>query len=195
LSYGTSWHVTVGDGLVWIAAQKIQPALTLLTRQLDKKQKRRYQGSIIVSRGKTRIQMSILTEVSKLFESTARDSRHQSLVIGAVSMLTSHEGGLNALTQAFERNGLGHIIRSWIGNGENSPISPDQLKAVLGNDGLANLANKAGISPETATQYLTKSLPSLVDALTPNGKVDGTNDLLSRGKDVIAMFTSRWGGE
>src|SRR5579862_5055871 len=129
--------------------------------------------------------MSILTEVSKIFESTTNDSQRQSLVAEVVNMLTSREGGLHALTQNFEQNGLRHIISSWIGNGENAPISPDQIKSVLGNDCVANLAKKAGISPDTATQYLTKSLPSLVDALTPNGKVGGANDLMSLGKEIL----------
>ena len=135
-----------------------------------------------------RISMNILTEVSKIFESTTNDGHHQSLVAEAVNMLTSREGGLSALTQNFERNGLGDIISSWIGTGENAPISPDQIKSVLGSDCVANLANKAGISPEMATQYLTKSLPSLVDALTPNGKVGGANALMSRGKEILAAF-------
>jgi uncharacterized protein YidB (DUF937 family) len=135
--------------------------------------------------------MSILTEVSKIFESTTSDGQHQSLVAEAVTMLTCREGGLNALKQNFEQNGLGHIISSWIGNGENAPISPDQIKSVLGSDCVANLARKAGISPETATQYLTKSLPHLVDALTPNGQVGGANDLLSRGKEILAVFASK----
>ena len=135
--------------------------------------------------------MSILTEVSKIFESTTDDGQHQSLVAEAVNMLTSREGGLNALTQNFEQNGLRHIISSWIGNGENAPISPDQIKWVLGNDCVANLAKKAGISPDTATQYLTKSLPSLVDALTPNGKVGGANDLMSLGKEILTALASK----
>ena len=134
--------------------------------------------------------MSILTEVSKIFESTTSDGQHQSLVAEAVTMLTS-EGGLNALKQNFEQNGLGHIISSWIGNGENAAISPAQIESVLGSDCVANLARKAGISPETATQYLTKSLPHLVDALTPNGQVGKTNDLLSRGKEILAAFASK----
>jgi uncharacterized protein YidB (DUF937 family) len=138
-----------------------------------------------------RFKMSILTEVSKIFESTTNDGQHQSLVAEAVNMLTSREGGLNELKQNFEQNGLRHIISSWIGNGENAPISPDQIKSVLGNDSVANLAKKAGISPDTPTQYLTKSLPRLVDALTPNGKVGGTNDLMSRGKEILAVFASR----
>ena len=135
--------------------------------------------------------MSTPTEVSKIFESATNDGQHQSLVAEAVSMLTSRIGGLNALTQNFEQNGLGHIISSWIGNGENAPITPGQISSVLGSDCVTNLAKKAGISQETVTQYLSKSLPGLVDALTPNGKVGGTNDLMSRGKEILAAFASK----
>ena len=140
---------------------------------------------------KNQIQMSILTEVSKILENVTNDGQHESLVAEAVIMLTGREGGLKALTQNFEQNGLGHIISSWVGNGENAPISRDQINSVLGSDCVANLARKAGISPETAAQYLTKSLPSLVDALTPNGNVEGANDLMSRGKEILAAFASK----
>jgi uncharacterized protein YidB (DUF937 family) len=135
--------------------------------------------------------MSTLTGVSKIFEITTNDGQHQSLLAEAVNMLTSREGGLNTIMQAFQQNGLGHIISSWIGNGENAPISSDQIKSVLGSEYVVNLAKKAGISPETATQYLTKSLPTLVDALTPDGKVGGANDLMTRGKEILAVFASR----
>jgi hypothetical protein len=53
--------------------------------------------------------MSVLIEVSKIFESTTSDGQHQSLVAEAVTMLTARGGGLNALKQNFEQNGLGHI--------------------------------------------------------------------------------------
>jgi uncharacterized protein YidB (DUF937 family) len=138
--------------------------------------------------------MSILIEVSKIFESTGSDGQHQNLVAEAVTMLTTREGGLNALKQNFEQNGLGHIISSWIGNGENAPISPDQIKSALGSECVANLARRAGISPETATRYLTTSLPHLVDALTPNGQVGRANDLMSRGKEILAVFASKQQG-
>jgi len=135
--------------------------------------------------------MSILTEVSKIFESTTNDGHHQNLVAEAVTMLTSHEGGLNALTQNFEQHGLGHIVSSWIAPGVNVPISPEQVKTVLGSNCVATLARKAGISPEIASRYLADSLPHLVDALTPNGRVGGPNDLLSRGKEILAVFACK----
>jgi hypothetical protein len=52
--------------------------------------------------------LSILTEVSKIFESTASDGRHRNLEAEAVTILTCREGGLNALKQNFEQNGLEH---------------------------------------------------------------------------------------
>lgn len=134
--------------------------------------------------------MSTPSDVSKVFEATSHDAQHQSLIVEAVRMLTTHEGGLSALTQVFERNGLGHIVSSWIGNGDNASISPDQIKAVLGSERLADLAKRAGISPDTATRYLSNTLPSLVDALTPTGTVGGGGDLLSRGKEILAACTS-----
>jgi uncharacterized protein YidB (DUF937 family) len=135
--------------------------------------------------------MSTITDVSKILETTSNEGQHQSLVVEAVRMLTSREGGLTALTQTFERNGLGHIISSWIGTGENAPISADQIKATVGSERLADLAKKAGISPDTATQYLTNTLPRLVDALTPNGKVGNASDLFSMGKEILAAVAPK----
>jgi uncharacterized protein YidB (DUF937 family) len=42
------------------------------------------------------------------------------------------------------------------------------------------LAKKVGTAPDKASEYLTNTLPHLVDALTPNGQVGSSNDLVSR---------------
>ena len=39
-------------------------------------------------------------------------------------------GGLGGLLSSFEQAGLGHIAQSWIGNGPNQPVSPQQLQKV-----------------------------------------------------------------
>ena len=41
-------------------------------------------------------------------------------------------GGLSGLMTSFEQGGLGHIAQSWVGNGPNQPVSPQQLQGVLG---------------------------------------------------------------
>lgn len=84
----------------------------------------------------------------------------------------SSVGGLTGLVQAFQKNGLGEIVNSWVSTGKNLPISPEQITQGLGGDLLAQLASKAGLSTEAAGSQLAQLLPTLVDTLTPNGKIE-----------------------
>jgi len=78
-------------------------------------------------------------------------------------------GGLNGLLQSFQDKGLGETVSSWIGTGENLPISPDQIQSVLGSETMQNLASKFGISSEVVSSLLAQQLPTAVDKLTPDG--------------------------
>jgi len=81
-------------------------------------------------------------------------------------------GGLDGLVQAFQKNGLGDIVNSWVSTGQNLPITPSQIEQGLGGDLLSQLASKAGLSSGTASSQLAGLLPDLVDKLTPNGKIE-----------------------
>jgi len=78
-------------------------------------------------------------------------------------------GGLNGLVDKFKDAGLGDVVNSWIGTGENAPISADQLSGVLGGDLVGKLAGQLGLDPGQLTGQLSQMLPGLVDKLTPNG--------------------------
>ena len=80
-------------------------------------------------------------------------------------------GGLGDLMAAFDRNGMGELMRSWIGTGPNLPIGPEQLQQALGGDLLGGLANQAGLSPADASAGLAELLPQLIDRLTPQGQL------------------------
>jgi uncharacterized protein YidB (DUF937 family) len=41
-------------------------------------------------------------------------------------------GGLDVLLNQFKQSGLGDINNSWIGTGQNQPISPTQLREAIG---------------------------------------------------------------
>ena len=41
-------------------------------------------------------------------------------------------GGLGGLLNQFQQGGLGDVMKSWIGTGQNQPISPNQLGSALG---------------------------------------------------------------
>jgi len=97
-------------------------------------------------------------------------------------------GGLAGLVQAFQKNGLGDIVNSWVSTGKNLPATPDQIKQGLGSDFLNQLASKAGVSPDAASAQLSSLLPDVIDKVTPNGKIEagGVDQLLK-------MFQGRMG--
>ena len=81
-------------------------------------------------------------------------------------------GGLAGLVQAFQKNGLGEIVNSWVSTGKNLQVTPNQIEQGLGSDLLSQLAGKAGLSSGAASSQLAGLLPDLVDKLTPNGKIE-----------------------
>ncbi len=91
----------------------------------------------------------------------------------------SGAGGLGDLVAAFTRGGMGDVVQSWIGTGQNLPISADQLQKVLGSDTIAGLAKQLGMSQQDAGSGLADLLPQLVDTLTPQGQLPqgGLGDL------------------
>jgi uncharacterized protein YidB (DUF937 family) len=96
------------------------------------------------------------------------------LIQAAIGLLTKQGaggagGGLGGLISAFEGAGLGQIAQSWVSNGQNQAITPDQVQQALGGGHLEELAQAAGISPSEAAGHLSEILPGLVDKLTPQG--------------------------
>lgn len=104
--------------------------------------------------------------------------------LGGLLANNGSQGGLGGLVSKFEQAGLGDVIGSWIGKGDNAPISGGQLNDVLGNDTVANIAGKLGINAATLLPLLATMLPQLIDHLTPHGQVPAQglgehDDLLS----------------
>ena len=94
-------------------------------------------------------------------------------------------GGLSDLIGKFTQKGMGDVIGSWVGHGQNVPISPDQLSNVLGADTISDLAAQLGLSHEEAAGQLSQVLPEVVDRLTPQGHapaagLGGMDDLLAQ---------------
>lgn len=112
-------------------------------------------------------------------------------VLGGLLGGSSSAGGLGALISAFEQNGLGNIISSWIGTGQNLPISGDQLSSVLGSEQLQDIAQKLGLPAGAASGVLASVLPQIIDRLTPNGQVPQGGDLLEQGLDILKGFGAR----
>jgi uncharacterized protein YidB (DUF937 family) len=89
---------------------------------------------------------------------------------GAGSLLS---GGLGELLAKFEQNGQGDIAQSWVNNGPNQPISPQDLKQAIGPDVLATLEQQTGLSQQDVLARLSRELPGAVDKYTPEGQLPG----------------------
>jgi uncharacterized protein YidB (DUF937 family) len=116
--------------------------------------------------------MSILDSLANLTEKhpDVNETQHSTLLNSAMEMF-GNAGALSNLMSNAQSRGLGHIVGSWVGNGPNQSVAPDQLERVVGQDRIARLATRAGISPAIATAALARILPVLVDKMTPHGKL------------------------
>lgn len=90
-------------------------------------------------------------------------------------------GGLGELMEAFRRNGMGDKMDSWIGTGQNAPISAEEIERALGIDQVGSIAQHAGVQPREAASGMAAVLPELIDRLTPHGQAPqgGLGDIAS----------------
>ncbi len=80
-------------------------------------------------------------------------------------------GGLGGLLDKLQKGGLGNVVNSWVGSGQNQPVTPNQLGPALGPDIIKTLAQRSGLSEEELTKQLSQVLPGAVDKLTPAGRL------------------------
>ena len=80
-------------------------------------------------------------------------------------------GGLGGLLDKLQNGGLGNVVNSWVGAGQNQPVAPGQLGPALGSELIKALAQRSGLSEEELTKQLSQVLPGVVDKLTPAGRL------------------------
>lgn len=78
---------------------------------------------------------------------------------------------LPGLVAALEKGGLGPQVQSWLGNGQNMPITADQLQAVLGNTEVQNFARQMGLPIDEVLKLMAQYLPEIVNKASPNGVI------------------------
>ena len=132
--------------------------------------------------------MSFLDNMAGQIMEGALGRTSNPLAAGLLQMLNNHPGSIAGLVASCQQQGLGGIVSSWIGTGQNLPISADQIHQMLGSQQVQELAQKAGISTEDANSQLTTLLPSLVDKLTPNGQLPEHSSLLETGMSLLKSF-------
>ena len=85
--------------------------------------------------------------------------------------------GLGGLLQRFQQHGYGDVAGSWIANGPNQPIAPDQLHQALGGQTVDELSRQTGMPQQDVLSQLSQMLPQFIDRLTPQGRIPQQADL------------------
>ncbi|MFJ1586461.1 YidB family protein [Streptomyces sp. NPDC088197] len=109
---------------------------------------------------------------------------------GAAAANGASGNPFEGLLGMLNKSGLGEQARSWVGQGDNKPVTGDQIAQALPDDALRKAAQDAGVSPREAADHLAGSLPEAVDKLTPEGEVPQGESL----QDVISRQLGKLGG-
>ena len=96
--------------------------------------------------------------------------------------------GMNGLLDNLQSSGMGDQVKSWVGTGDNKPITPEAVTTAFGADHIAQAAKDAGMSPTEAASDLAKILPQVVDTASPTGQTPAASDYES-------MFARLFGGD
>ncbi len=100
----------------------------------------------------------------------------------ALSKLLGGENGgidLSSIVSKFSEGNLGETISSWLGDGENMPISADAVKDLFASDKISEFASSLGLSEDSAKGAIADALPDVVDKAT-SGENSLINDMLER---------------
>jgi uncharacterized protein YidB (DUF937 family) len=86
-------------------------------------------------------------------------------------------GGLTDLIGKLSSGGVAPQVNSWVAHGPNEPVQPGQLGSALGQNVLAELSQRTGMSQQELLSQLSAVLPQIINHLTPNGRMPTVADL------------------
>jgi uncharacterized protein YidB (DUF937 family) len=100
-------------------------------------------------------------------------------------------GGLTGLLLQLENAGLGEQVKSWLGPGENLPLTTEHVVAAFPPEQLDAWAAEAGITREQLASVLAHVLPQVIDHATPEGEVPAEDAATPNVTTVITRLLER----
>ena len=117
------------------------------------------------------------------------------LLAAILGMMTSPaQGGFGGFINRFKNAGLGDLANSWVTDGDNQPISGEQLESALGSETISKIAQDAGVPENETKSAMAYMVPHVVDTLTPNGEIPDTESLMERVGGFLSGFGGKIGG-
>jgi len=79
--------------------------------------------------------------------------------------------GIQGVVTQMTNAGLGQQVQSWIGMGDNLPVSGQQLQQAMDPAALQQMAQSTGLPPAQIADHVAQVLPQIVDQATPDGQM------------------------
>jgi uncharacterized protein YidB (DUF937 family) len=117
--------------------------------------------------------MGLFDGISGILENAI--ASHAGGLSGLMSEALSNFGGLDGIVAKLNDAGLGSKVNSWLGKGDNMPLTADEISSALGNAQLQELAVKLGVPMDQVSHVLAAHLPAAVDQASPNGVLVSSN--------------------
>ncbi len=122
---------------------------------------------------------------------TGTAQQGQSPLMLMALQLIQQNGGLPGIISKLQNGGLAQQVGSWVGTGQNAPVSGSQLQEVLGSGSIGQIAQQLGMSHGDTSSGLAQVLPQLIDHLTPNGQLgDNHSELLAQALSALTKRTA-----
>ncbi|MFD9012496.1 YidB family protein [Streptomyces sp. NPDC059552] len=90
---------------------------------------------------------------------------------GASGAQAGGNNPLGGLMDMLTKSGLADQAQSWLGTGDNKPVSGAQIAEAVPDEALQKAAAQAGVSPQEAADQIAQALPTAVDRLSPEGQL------------------------
>jgi outer membrane protein OmpA-like peptidoglycan-associated protein/uncharacterized protein YidB (DUF937 family) len=97
-------------------------------------------------------------------------------------------GGFAGFLDRFREKGLGASVTTWLGNGENKVLSVAQLESVLGQNVISQMASRLDLAPTAVANSLGHLLPTVLDKLSPDGKLPLAGTVPDVAKPYLAGY-------
>jgi uncharacterized protein YidB (DUF937 family) len=98
-------------------------------------------------------------------------AKNPSGVSGVLDDAFKSAGGLDGVVQKLNSAGLGSKVNSWLGNGDNAPLTADEVRSALSSDHINQVAAKLGIPADAVPDAIAQHLPNAVDQAAHSGKL------------------------
>lgn len=123
----------------------------------------------------------------RILNALTNENKAQGVNYTQIFQWVEQQGGLHAIIDKFQKSPLADMASSWVGTGENHPITSDHISQIFSSPAITQLGEMLGVNSSTASTLLAQVLPNIINTASPDGEVSPAISLT----DIAAKLLSK----